>query len=72
VRGIERKIKFIENIIGDYQSKILLATIDNEIMDGCFIVSGLQRLTALQYCFDDKFNIWYKDLANLKRKLFRL
>ena len=72
--GLERKIKFVENILCGFQSTIMLATIDNELMDDCFILDGLQRLTALQDWFDGKFpvygDIWYKDLSHLRRAPF--
>lgn len=71
---LERKVKFVENILCGFQSTIMLATIDNELMDDCFILDGLQRLTALQDWFDGKFpvyeDIWFKDLAHLRRAPF--
>lgn len=72
--SLDRKIKFVENILCGYQSTILLATINNDLMDDCFILDGLQRLTALQDWFDGKFpvygDIWYKDLSHLRRAPF--
>ncbi|CAM0048014.1 hypothetical protein VPHF88_0126 [Vibrio phage F88] len=71
---LDRKIKFVENILCGFQSTIMLATIDNELMDDCFIIDGLQRLTAIQDWFDGKFpvysDIWYKDLSLLRRAPF--
>tara|TARA_Y100001956_G_scaffold61245_1_gene61052 strand:+ start:52 stop:615 length:564 start_codon:yes stop_codon:yes gene_type:complete len=72
--SLERKIKFVENILCGFQSTIMLATINNDLMDDCFILDGLQRLTALQDWFDGKFpvygDIWYKDLSHLRRAPF--
>lgn len=72
--NIDRKIKFVENILCGYQSTIMLATIGNDLMDDCFIIDGLQRLTALQDWFDGKFpvygDIWYKELSQLRRAPF--
>lgn len=72
--SLNRKIKFVENIISGYPSEITLFTVGNELMDDCGIIDGQQRVSALQDWFEDKFpifgDIYYSQLSHLRRAPF--
>ena len=71
---LERKIKFVENILAGYPTDIILFTVGNDIMSDCEIIDGQQRLTALDGWFKDEFpvhgDIYYSSLKHLKRAPF--
>lgn len=71
---LSRKVKFVENILAGYPSDITLFTVKNDLLDDCGILDGLQRLTAIQDWFEDKFpifeGIYYSQLSHLRRAPF--
>ena len=72
--NIDRKIKFIENIMSGCPSDIILFTVNNDMLSNCGIMDGQQRLTALNDWFCNKFaiygDIFYSQLSHLRRAPF--
>lgn len=72
--GVDRKVKFVENIMCGYPTDIILFSVNSETKDDCGIIDGQQRLTAIDDWFNDKFpiygDIYYSDLSHLKRAPF--
>ena len=72
--NIDRKIKFVENILAGYPTDIILFTVKNSIMSDCRVIDGQQRLTALDDWFKGKFpihgDIYYSDIKRFKRSGF--
>lgn len=72
--SLDRKIKFVENIMAGYPTDIILFTVNNDILSDCGIIDGQQRLTALSDWFYDKFpiygDIFYSKLSHLRRAPF--
>ncbi len=71
---LSRKVKFVENILAGYPTDITLFTVKNDLLDDCGILDGLQRLTALQDWFENKFSIYgdiyYSQLSHFRRTPF--
>lgn len=59
--GVERQINFIENVVTGYRPTIQLYTtakLYNDVsLSRCWILDGLQRLTAFSEFIDGKFKI---------------
>lgn len=70
--NLQRKIKYVENILCGYQSEIKLFTVNNDLLDDCQIIDGLQRLTALDDWFKNKFKVfgefYYSDFKDSPKR----
>lgn len=70
----DRKICFMENLLSGYPVEIYLYTLNYDMKCDCKIIDGLQRCTAIDDWFNNKYpvfgDIYFKDLQGMGRKPF--
>lgn len=66
----EMQISYIENVISGYRGDLLLYYVRNQDAGYCYILDGLQRLTALKDFIDGKFLVFggasFDELVEMK------